>query len=264
MNNKTLIVTVSIAALLIVIVGVGVWAYDAVLGEPEAATSPITAVPLVVATSSPDMELVVTEGAAEAPTTTGEAVTETTTSEAQGSGLTLFTISQADSEASFSIYEELAGSPKTVIGTTDQVAGQVAINANDLSQSEVGVIQVNARTFVTDNDRRNNAIRNFILQTDQYEFITFTPTAITGLSGSAQAGQSYTFQVAGDLTIRAVTQPVVFEVTVQGDSASQLSGTATTTITRSDYGLTIPSVPNVANVGEEVTLQINFVAQAAS
>jgi hypothetical protein len=45
-------------------------------------------------------------------------------------------------------------------------------------------------------------------------------------------------------------------------SASQIAGTATATVKRSDFNLTIPSVPNVANVGEEVTLQIDFVATA--
>jgi len=142
------------------------------------------------------------------------------------------------------------------------VAGQLAVGAKDLSQTQVGVIQVNARTLVTDNDRRNGAIRNFILNTDQYEFITFTPTSITGLSGATQSGQSFTFQMSGDLTIRNVTQSVTFNVTAQGVSASQITGTATATVNRSDFSLTIPSVPNVANVGEEVTLQIDFVADA--
>ena len=36
-----------------------------------------------------------------------------------------------------------------------------------------------------------------------YEFITFTPTHLTGLSGAGQAGQPITFQIIGDLTIRA-------------------------------------------------------------
>ncbi|HLB46192.1 MAG TPA: YceI family protein, partial [Anaerolineales bacterium] len=113
-----------------------------------------------------------------------------------------------------------------------------------------------------DNDRRNGAIRNFILNTDQYEFITFTPTSITGLSGATQPGQSFTFQISGDLTIRNVTQSVIFKVTGQGVSTSQITGTATATVNRSDFNLDIPSVPNVANVGEEVTLQIDFVANA--
>jgi polyisoprenoid-binding protein YceI len=180
---------------------------------------------------------------------------------ANAEATTLFQIVAAQSEASFSIYEELAGEPKTVVGATSEVAGQLALNADDLSQTQLGVIQINARTFVTDNDRRNGAIRNFILNTDQYELITFTPTALTGLSGAAQPGQTLTFQVTGDLTIRNVTQSVTFDVTAQGVSASHITGTAIATIQRSAFNLTIPSVPNVANVGEAVTLQINFVAE---
>ena len=37
-------------------------------------------------------------------------------------------------------------------------------------------------------------------------------------------------------------------------------GNASTVIKRSDYNLSIPNVPFVANVGEEVTLQLDFVA----
>jgi polyisoprenoid-binding protein YceI len=142
------------------------------------------------------------------------------------------------------------------------VAGQLAVDVQDLSETQVGVIQVNARTLTTDNDRRNGAIRNFILNTDQYEFITFTPTSITGLSGAAQPGQSFTFQMMGDLTLRDVTRSVTLNVTAQGVSATQITGTATATVNRGDFNLTIPSVRNVANVGEEVTLQIDFVANA--
>lgn len=238
MNKKTL--TFGIAGMLLVVVaGLGWWAYNALLGDAEEASGAITAAPLATTVASEEA------------------------SSTAASDLAVFEISQADSEVSFSIYEELAGQPKTVVGVTDQVAGQIAINLTDLSQTQIGVIQVNARTFVTDNDRRNNAIRNFILNTNQYEFITFTPTTVTNLSGSAQPGQSVTFQVGGDLTIRNVTQPVVFEVTVQGDTTT-LAGTATTVINRNDYNLTIPSVPSVANVGAEVTLEINFVAEASS
>ena len=251
------------SALLIVVAAAGLLAYNYVLGETEPASSPITAVPLVVDAATPVPEPVVAEATAESVTAAPESSTESAAAQVQGSGSLLFEISSDGSEVSFNIYEELAGQPKTVVGTTDQVAGQIAINLSDLSQLEVGVIQVNARTFATDNDRRNNAIRRFILSTDQYEFITFTPTEIIGLSGSAEPGQSFTFQVAGDLTIRDVTQPVVFDVTVQGDSTTQLTGTATTIVARSDFNLTIPSVPNVANVAEEVTLTIDFVAQTA-
>ena len=108
--------------------------------------------------------------------------------------------------------------------------------------------------------QRNRAIRNFILNTDSFEFITFAPTEVIGLDGGAQPGDTFTFQLAGELTIRDVTQPVVFEVTATVDSVNQLSGTAVTTVQRSDYNLAIPSVPQVADVSEEVRVELDFVA----
>jgi polyisoprenoid-binding protein YceI len=246
MKNKNLSFIGLAAVLAVVVIGGGLWVFNAVLGETEAASGPLTAAPVVAYTAAP------TEASTAASSSSSTA----------GAEAAVFQIVLDQSQASFSIYEELAGQPTTVVGVTDQVAGEIALNLKDLSQSMVGVIQVNARTLATDNDRRNNALRRFILNTDQYELITFTPTSIIGLSGAAQTGQTLTFQIAGDLTIRDVTQPVVFEVTATGESATRLTGTATATVKRSDFNLTIPSVPNVANVGEEVTLEIKFVAEA--
>ena len=257
MQKKTIVAGIAlvavIAVLAVVAVG-GLVAYNFILGETEAPSGPITAIPVVVNTSAP------------APTgEAGPAAAEPTGTAAAdpASSLIVFQISQEESEARFLIYEDLRGQPNTVLGATNQVAGELALDLSDLSKTQVGVIQANARTLVTDNDRRNGAIRRFILNSDQYEFLTFTPTAITGLSGAAQPGQPFTFEVAGDLTIRNVTQPAVFTVTAVGESAARITGAATTVIKRSDFGLTIPNVPNVANVGNDVTLEFDFVAVAA-
>ncbi len=53
---------------------------------------------------------------------------------------------------------------------------------------------------------------------------------------------------------------MTFDVTVTVVSESRMVGTASTVVARTDYNLNIPSVPNVANVGEEVELYIDFVA----
>ena len=59
---------------------------------------------------------------------------------------------------------------------------------------------------------------------------------------------------------RDITQPVTFEVTATVDALNQLSGTAVTTVQRADYDLNIPSVPQVADVSEEVRVELDFVA----
>jgi polyisoprenoid-binding protein YceI len=72
-----------------------------------------------------------------------------------------------------------------------------------------------------------------------------------------------TFTLEGQLTIRETSQPVIFDVQVVAQADGRLSGTARAVIRRSEFGLSIPSVPNVANVEEEVELYIDFVALAA-
>jgi polyisoprenoid-binding protein YceI len=267
---------------LIVLAGIAFAVFSLLFTNNTAPSGALTAIPVVVntavpssATSQPVTTAASTSAAggttaAAKPTTgstaaSGAATTEAATpaSTAASSGPAVYQIVPERSQVSFTISEELNGQPNTVVGTTTLVAGQLALNPQDLTQTQVGVIKVDARGLTTDSNRRNGAIRNFILNTNQYEYITFTPKAVTGLTGAALVGKPFTFQITGDLTIRDVIRSVTFDVTAQGAALDQITGTAKTTINRSDYSLTIPSVPNVANVGERVTLQIDFVANAA-
>lgn len=265
-----------IVGALVVLAIVAVVAFR-VLRDPAEASEPIAAVPLELEettdTAQPT-EAPATEPAAE-PTaevavepvaseeTAEPAPAEPTAAPAEAAGPTLFEISQDASQVSFELDEDLRGSRVTVVGVTNQIAGQIAFNAADLSTAQVGTILVNARTLATDNDFRNRAIQNEILDTGSYEYITFVPTAIEGLPASASVGQEVSFTIVGDLTIRDITHQVTFNVTATFVSETQLSGTATTTILRADYNLIIPSVPQVANVEEEVVLTIEFVANGA-
>ena len=70
------------------------------------------------------------------------------------------------------------------------------------------------------------------------------------------------FTLSGDLEIRDVVQSVTFEMVVTAVSETELSGFGEAIVLRSDYDLQIPSVPGVANVSDEVRLEIDFVAEA--
>lgn len=175
-----------------------------------------------------------------------------------------FVIDQSQSVASFTLDEELMGSPKTVVGTTSLVSGEIMIDPANPSATTIGTIQIDASNFTTDSDRRNGAINRFILRTNDAanQYITFTPTAIDGLPDSVAVGDSFTLQITGDLTISGTTNPVTFATVINVLADNQISGTATTQVLRSDFNLTIPSVPSVANVSDEVQLQLDFVAGA--
>lgn len=267
--------------LLITVMGAFFLAGCGVLQEPEAASGPIEAIPLetqsagvVAEPTSPALEAAPTQAMDEtvaAPEATVEATaevvapTEEPTAEivVAPTTATVFTIDPAASEVRFQLDEDLRGVRTTVIGVTDQVAGQLSLNLADLSQTQVGVIQINARTLVTDNNFRNRAIQNEILDTGSFEFITFAPTGIEGLPASAAVGDTVSFTLVGDLTIRDVTLPATFAVEATAVSDSQITGSATAVVNRVDFGLQIPSVPSVANVEEEVELTIDFTANAS-
>ncbi len=248
-----------IAGALALVLALGVVGYS-FFKTPEAASEPIAAIPLTV--STPTVGTPDSPGATSPPS--APAAPATTAPAPPSASATIFEIQQAESTASFTIDEVLEGAPKTVVGTTNQVAGQIAVNPADPAATQLGVIQINARTLETDSGSRNRAIKNRILMTDEFELITFTPTQLIGLPATGAVGQSYSFQVVGDLTIKGVTQPVTFDVSVTATSEQRLEGSATSTITYADFGVAIPSVPMVASVSDEVLLELRFVAAPSS
>jgi polyisoprenoid-binding protein YceI len=179
-------------------------------------------------------------------------------------GTVLFTIVPEASEARFYIDEILAGSPNKVVGVTNRVSGEIRLNPDQPSFAEVGTIRIDTGSLTTDNDFRNGAIRRAILQTGEFPEVTFAPTAMEGLPAQVAVGDEFSFSITGDLTVRDVVRPVTFDVNVRAESADRLTGLAKATVLRSDFGLTIPSVPNVADVSEEVILEFEFTAVAAS
>lgn len=173
---------------------------------------------------------------------------------------TIFELIPDESKVTFSLEETLRGLPTTAVGSSRQVAGQIAVDFDSPTHSQIGPIRINARTLLSDNEFRNNAIQNFILRSDSYEFITFMPTTISGLPTSFTPNEPIQLQIEGDLTIKDVTQTAVFNTTITPTDTRQIAGTATAQILRSDFNLTIPDAPGVANVSDKVSLTINFSA----
>jgi polyisoprenoid-binding protein YceI len=244
----------------------GVAAYS-IFKTPAEASGLLQAIPLAESATESTTSTPPTQSAASTSSATALADAQSTpaaaaSDDSAASGSVVLQIDQSESKAQFIIDEVLDNAPKTVIGSTDQVAGEIAIDPQDPTKTRVGIIQVNARTLTTDNDFRNRAIKNQILQTDQYELVTFTPTEIVGLPQKGAVGESYTFQIVGDLTIRDVTKQATFDVTVTTPSDTRVEGTATTTIAYADYGISIPQVRQVASVSDKVQLELDFVAVA--
>jgi polyisoprenoid-binding protein YceI len=224
-----------------------------VLRPPATPSGAITAIPVAQATD--------TEQSAQ-PTETSQA-TETSQQVDLPTGPITAELVQAESQARFLIDEVLNGEQKTVVGVTDQVVAQIVIDPANPANVQMGPVTVNARTLVTDNNFRNRAIQNEILDTSEFEFITFTPKQFLGLPQTGAVGDTFTFQILGDLTVRDVTREVTFDLTITVDSTDRLHGLGQTTISRQEFDLGVIELPpQVASMKDSIILELEFVAQA--
>ena len=177
---------------------------------------------------------------------------------------TVFAIDSSSSKATFTIDEILFGKPNTVVGETNQVAGQIAINTKDPSQSRLGEIKVDVSALTTDNPLRNQTLRGRILETDDpsNQYATFVAQSISGLPSSVAVGQEVSFKITGALTVHGVTKAATFDATVKVVSEKQITGQAQTTVKYSDFNIAVPDVPSVTGLGDTVKLAIDFTANA--
>lgn len=174
----------------------------------------------------------------------------------------LYRIAQEQSEARFYIDEILAGEEITVVGTTDQVAGDVIVDFGNPASSQIGTIRINVRTLQTDNRFRDDAVRGRVLQSsrDEFEFAEFVPAEIIGLPDSVAVGETVEFEIIGDLTLRDVTRTLTFNATVTVIDDESIAGVANTTFPYRDFNLTVPQPPSVTFIADDVTIEIDFVA----
>lgn len=193
----------------------------------------------------------------------GEGASGAESEAASAAAAAVFNIVPEESQARFIIDEILNNNPFTVVGVTNQIGGQLLVDFADPSKTQIGEIVVNVRTLATDNRNRDQAVRGFILNTSQYEFSRFMPTALNGLPEAVTVGEPLTFTIDGDLTVINTTTPVTFEASVTPVSETRIEGLATLIINYADLGVNIPRLPpQVASVDEEIRLELDFVAVA--
>ncbi|MEM7126151.1 MAG: YceI family protein [Chloroflexota bacterium] len=201
----------------------------------------------------------------EEPTATVQPQTDESASSVESEGADeamTFQIVADRSEARFIIQEVLLGNDKTVVGATSQVTGEITVVPSNPSASQIGIITINARDFKTDSSRRNRAIQRQVLLTakNEYQFITFEPLTIESLPQSIGIGDTFSFSVTGELSVLDTIRSETFEINVTVISEQELTGLASTTILYADYGITVPKVPIVASVEDEVQLELEFIA----
>lgn len=200
--------------------------------------------------------------AAEAPSQgSGEAV----------AGQRTFVIVPAESKASYLVDEEffagaldklgIAAGMADVVGSTQEIEGQLTLNLDNLGEAlGDNSFTVKMNTLATDQDRRDDWIRENGPRFNDFPLATFTATAIEGAPAAYNDGDEVSFKMAGDLTVREVTQPATFDVTARlaGDT---LTGVATTRLLMSTFGIEPPNFANTLTVADEFGIEVQFTAK---
>jgi polyisoprenoid-binding protein YceI len=165
-------------------------------------------------------------------------------------------------DASYSVHEDLifggVGS-NTAVGTTSGVSGSFFLGLSGAVTLTQVKISVDLTGLQSNSSLRDGHVQDY-LDTSQFPNADFTSTNVKGLPATYTPGQTISFQIVGNLKLHGVTNAETFNA--QGKlSGNEVTGTATTTIFMTDFGVTPPDLANIAIVDNKVTLTINFTAQ---
>lgn len=180
-------------------------------------------------------------------------------------GLETFQIVPAQTTASYSVFEDLIIQNKPsndAIGTTHSVTGSFKIRTGTSPLVAGMNITVDLRTLQSDAAMRDHYIQRNTLETDTYPYATFVSVSTQGLPSSYSDGQTVHFQLVGNLTLHGKTNKETFDV--QGKVVGNtITGTATSTIYMTDFGIQPPNLANIAIAQNKVVITLTFTASKA-
>ena len=172
---------------------------------------------------------------------------------------TKWTVDKLHSNVKFSVQHmvvsEMEGSFKMFDGTMEH-------SRADFSDAKIS-FTVDVASVNTDNEKRDGHLKaDDFFNAEKYPKMTFVSTSVK------PAGQGK-YKIAGNLTIRDVTKPVVFDVTHGGvlktQKGSKAGFKARTTINRFDYNLKWDRATETGGlvVGKEVEIVVNVEMDSA-
>src|SRR5690606_3456679 len=114
---------------------------------------------------------------------------------------------------------------------------------------------IKVESINTSIENRDNHLKSAdFFEVEKYPNITFKSTKIL------ETGKPNQYLLYGDLTIKDVTKPVIFDLvnggTVTSDNGVKMGLKATTTINRFDYNIDYD--PTAAGIGKEVNLVVHL------
>ena len=168
-------------------------------------------------------------------------------------------VAPTGNEARYRIREQLVrvDLPGEAVGKTTEITGGIGVGPDGRIIPEESKFVVNVGPLKSDRDMRDGYVRRRVLETDQYPTVEFTPTGFRGLPKSLPTTGSHTFDVIGSLTVHGVTKRTTWRVTAEAKNG-QVTGSASTLFTFSDFNIQQPRVPVLLSVEDTIRLEYDF------
>lgn len=139
-------------------------------------------------------------------------------------------------------------------GRTSDVTASMTVDGTTVSDVKV---TANLATLKSDKDFRDQRLHEQGLETDTFPTATFVATGPVTLPNAPAKGKTVKVTVDGDLTLHGVTKKVSMPLEGRWDGSSiQVVGELP--ITMSDYGMTPPTSPIIAEVDDHGSLELQL------
>ena len=145
-----------------------------------------------------------------------------------------------------------------IVGTTNQITGEINIDPDDLSQPITAWFEVDAASIDTKNRIRNGHMRKNHLHTDKYPKIRYDLKSIEGIEGKFPADQKVEFTATGEFHLHGITKTIQPKITAEYlSSENAFEILAEFQVPLDEYEIPLPQflILKVANVHE---LKVKF------
>ena len=228
--------------------------------------SMITETPVVTEIPPTNIATAITGFPPEATPTDSAPLLEATLTEPANVATAVYQIEASESSVSYEVGETFFNQNNrfnVAVGVTNVITGSILLDSQNPQKTTLSTITVDISQFQSDNERRDNTIRDRFLESGRFPIATFTPTQLSGLPEQYSAGETLAFQITGDLTVRETTRPATFDVQASLNEGI-LTGQAVTTILMSDFGFGPIQMAGVLGTENEVKINFEFVARPAN
>ncbi|NNE96187.1 MAG: YceI family protein, partial [Acidimicrobiales bacterium] len=164
-----------------------------------------------------------------------------------------------DSVAGYRVVEDFASglSDFEAVGRTSEIDGTLTI---DGTQVAAAGFSVDVASIISDDTRRDNQFKGPIMNSSDFPTADFSLTEPIELGTIPVEGEAITVDAVGELTLRGVTNAVIFPLTARLNNAGEIEALGSIDVLFSDYGIANPS-NSLISVRDEGLVEFSLIFQ---